>query len=77
MMKHYDDCHEYDDQQVNNFPQIDILELGENDLKQFFQPLNRIINFNFNKNFQLESSESPTVKYGLRNLLSNICLGQH
>ena len=48
MMKHYDDCHEYDDQQVNNFPQIDILE---NDLKQFFQPLNRIIDFNFNKNF--------------------------
>ena len=61
----------------NNFPQIDILELGENDLKHFFQPLNRIINFNFNKNFQLESSESPSVKYGLRNLLSNICLGQH
>ena len=60
-----------------NFPQIDILELGENDLKHFFQPLNRIINFNFNKNFQLESSESPSVKYGLRNFLYNICLGQH
>ena len=77
MMNHYDDYHEYDDQQANNFPQIDILELGENDLKHFFQPLNRIINFNFNKNFQLESSESPSVKYGLRNFLSNICLGQH
>ena len=38
MMNHYDDYHEYDDQQANNFPQIDILELGENDLKQFFQP---------------------------------------
>ena len=77
MMNHYDDYVEYDDQQANNFLQIDILELGENDLKQFFQPFNRIIDFNFNKNFQLESSESPSVKYGLRNLLSNICLGQH
>ena len=38
MMNHYDDYVEYDDQQANNFPQIDILELGENDLKQFFQP---------------------------------------
>ena len=77
MMNNYDDYVEYDDQQAYNFPQIDILELGENDLKQFFQPLNRIINFNFNKNFQLESSESPSVKDGLRNLLSNISLGQH
>ena len=51
MMNHYDDYVEYDDQQANNWPQIDILELGENDLKQFFQPLNRIIDFNFNKNF--------------------------
>ena len=77
MMNHYDDYVEYDDQQANNFPQIDILELGENDLKQFFHLLNGIINVNFNKNFQLESSESPGVKYGLRNFLSNICVGQH
>ena len=60
-MNHYDDYHEYDDQQANNFPQIDILELSENDLKQFFQLLNKIINFNFKKNFQLESSGSNMV----------------